>query len=138
METMNYSHLTQVQKFDGLARLARTASKFVKAELITASFAPETVSIEWITELKGLPIMDFDTLEIVEAKPFAILCNVSVNMHNMVCSVLTCPAKETEDKVTKALCERYRRDVLKAIEDTDLSPLTRTRKSKDDDNNNEQ
>lgn len=127
---MNYAHLNQVQKFDGLARLSRTASKFVKAELLTAIFAPEAVSLEWITELKGLPIMDFETLEVMEAKPFAIMCTVSVNMSNMVCTVLTCPAKETEDKVTHALCEKYRRDVLKAMEETDLSPLTRTRKSK--------
>lgn len=130
MAIMNYAHLNQVQKFDGLARLSRTASKFVNVENLTATFTAETVSIEWITELKGLPIMNFDTLEVMEAKPFAIMCSVGVNMRNMVCTVLTCPAKETEDKVTIALCEKYRRDVLKAMEETDLSPLTRTRKSK--------
>ena len=130
MATMNYAHLNQVQKFDGLARLSRTASKFVNVENLTATFTAETVSIEWITELKGLPIMNFETLEVMEAKPFALMCMVLVNMQNMTCSVSACPAKETDDKVTLALCEKYRRDVLKAMEETDLSPLTRTRKSK--------
>ena len=132
MEHMNYSHLTQVQKFDGLSRLARATLKFAKAELLTAEYSTDKVSMAWQTELKGLPIMDFTTLEIVEASPFALTCTIHVNMYNMVTEVTCAPIKETEDKVTLALCEKYRRDVQFAMEETDLSPLTRTRKSKDD------
>lgn len=126
-----YKYLTQVQKFDALARLARTAQKFVKPELLEAVYsADQWTEMFWVVEQKGLPVMNLETLEIEEAKPFAIQCSVRVKMSDMSDIVVACTMViESEDKVQVALTKRLQRDLYQAMVETDLSPLTRTRKS---------
>lgn len=130
-----YKYLTQVQKFDALARLARTAQKFVKPELLGAVYGTNQDWIElfWVIEQKGLPVMNLETLEIEEAKPFAIHCSVLIKMSDMSDIMVECKMIEpSEDKVQVALTKRLQRDLYQAMIETDLSPLTRTRKSSSD------
>jgi len=135
---MNYSKLTSTQKFDALARLGRTSQKFVKPEMIAVSYSNTAIELSWIAKMKGVPVMNFDTLEIEEPEEFQLLCTVSVNPSNMVCTVATSPIITTEDKVILALCKRYAMNVSTAMDKTDLSPITRTKSKPDDLGNEEQ
>ena len=135
---MNYSHLTSTQKFDALARLGRTSQKFVKPNMLAVDYSNVAIELSWIAEMKGLPVMNYETLQIDEPSPFQLLCTVSVNPKNMVCTVVTSPIITTEDKVILALCKRYAMNVSTAMDKTDLSPITRTKSKPDDLGNEEQ
>ena len=135
---MNYSHLTSTQQFDALARLGRASQKFVKPEMLAVDYSNVAIELSWIAEMKGVPVMNFETLEIEEPEAFQVFCTVAVNPKNMVCTVVTKPIIDTEDKVVLALCKRYALNVSTAMDKTDLSPITRTKSKPDDLGNEEQ
>ena len=136
--TMNYTYLTTTQKFDGFARLGRAAHKFVKPVMLAVDYSNVAVEFSWMSEMKGLPVMNYETLEIDEPAPFTFWCVVSVNPANMICTVKTVPVTDKEDKVILALCKRYAMTVQSTMDNVDLSPITRTKKEEADNGNEEQ
>lgn len=128
---MNYSKLTAVQKIDGLARIGRTLQKFTKPELLATSFKDISISYEFATVIKGIPSINVETLEMIEATDFAVTVEVVVYLDTLSSETLVCLVQDSEDRVTNALACRYRKQIENAVQSTDLSPITRTKKSEE-------
>lgn len=128
--TVDYSTLTVSQKFDALGRLARATSKFIKPELLTCNMSEDAITLAWASEIKGIPVVNMETLEVVEAETFGITTLVIVRLRDMDIMTSSKPVKETEDKVQLALSLKHQKEVFDTLNAIDLGPLTRTRSSK--------
>lgn len=129
--TVDYSTLTVSQKFDALGRLARATSKFIKPELLTCNMSEDAITLAWASEIKGIPVVNMETLEVVEAETFGITTLVIVRLRDMDIMTSSKPVKETEDKVQLALSLKHQKEVFDTLNAIDLGPLTRTRSSKE-------
>lgn len=129
--TVDYSTLTVSQKFDALGRLARATSKFIKPELLTCNISEDAITLAWASEIKGIPVVNMETLEVVEAETFGITTLVIVRLRDMDIMTSSKPVKETEDKVQLALSLKHQKEVFDTLNAIDLGPLTRTRSSKE-------
>lgn len=128
--TVDYSTLTVSQKFDALGRLARATSKFIKPELLTCNMSEDAIMLAWASEIKGIPVVNMETLEVVEAETFGITTLVIVRLRDMDIMTKSEPVKETEDKVQLALSLKHQKEVFDTLTAVDIGPLTRTRSSK--------
>ena len=129
--TVDYSTLTVSQKFDALGRLARATAKFVKPELLTCTMSEDAITLAWASEIKGIPVVNMETLEVVEAETFGITTLVVVRLRDMDIMTSSKPVKETEDKVQLALSLKHQKEVFDTLTAVDLGPLTRTRSTKE-------
>ena len=128
--TVDYTTLTVSQKFDALGRLARATSKYVKPELLTCNMSEDAITLAWASEIKGIPVVNMETLEVLEAETFGITTLVVIRLRDMDIMTSSKPVKETEDKVQLALSMKHQKEVFDTLNAVDLGPLTRTRSSK--------
>lgn len=126
----DYTTLTVSQRFDAMGRLARATSKFVKPELLTCIMSEDAITLSWLSEIEGIPVINMETLEVLEAEAFGIVTTVIVRMADMDIMTKSAPVKETEDKVQLALAMKHQKQVFDTLNAIDLGPLTRTRSSK--------
>jgi hypothetical protein len=129
--TVDYSTLTVSQKFDAMGRLARATSKFIKPELLTCTMSEDAITLAWASEIKGIPVVNMETLEVLEAETFGITTLVIVRLRDMDIMTSSKPVKETEDKVQLALSLKHQKEVFDTLTAVDLGPLTRSRSSKE-------
>lgn len=129
--TVDYSTLTVSQKFDAMGRLARATSKYIKPELLTCRMSEDTATFAWLSEIEGIPVINMETLEVMEAEAFGIVTTVIVRLTDMDIMTKSEPVKETEDKVQLALAMKHQKQVFATLSAIDLGPLTRTRSSKE-------
>ena len=129
--TVDYTTLTVSQKFDALGRLARATSKYVKPELLSCNMNEDAITLSWAGQIDGIPVINMETLEVMEAEAFGIVTTVIVRLTDMDIMTKSEPVKETEDKVQLALAMKHQRQVFATLSAIDLGPLTRTRSTKE-------
>ena len=126
----DYTTLTVSQRFDAMGRLARATAKYVKPELLTCNMSEDAITLSWLSQIDGIPVINMETLEVLEAEAFGIVTTVIVRMADMDIMAGSVPVKETEDKVQLALAMKHQKQVFDTLTAIDLGPLTRTRSSK--------
>ena len=127
----DYTTLTVSQRFDAMGRLARATAKFVKPELLTCNMSEDAITLSWAGQIDGIPVINMETLEVMEAEAFGIMTTVIVRMADMDIMTKSEPVKETDDKVQLALAMKHQKQVFDTLTAVDLGPLTRTRSSKE-------
>ena len=126
----DYTTLTVSQRFDAMGRLARATSKYVKPELLACTMSEDAITLSWLSQIDGIPVINMETLEVMEAEAFGIVTTIIVRMSDMDIMTSSVPVKETEDKVQLALAMKHQKQVFDTLSSIDLGPLTRTRSSK--------
>ena len=127
----DYTMLTTSQRFDALGRLARATSKYVKPEFLAYNMNDDAITLSWLSEIEGIPVINMETLEVMEAEAFGIVTTVIVRMADMDVMTKSEPVKATEDKVQLALAMKHQKQVFATLSAIDLGPLTRTRSTKE-------
>lgn len=128
---MNYSLLTTVQKFDAIARLARATSQFCKPVELATSATDNTITLEWVAKHAGIIGFDMATGKAIDIKDFTSYVKVKVSLATLAIEYVH--VSDTQGIVQDAIAKRYLQGVKNVLDTVDLSPLTRTRKSTNED-----